>query len=87
MVTELKELNASDAVKAAPGWVYSVTLTAAAVAATLEIRNGGALDTVVKTIKAAIGATCLCDLEGALFSQGIYASITGAGALASFEYR
>ena len=87
MVTGLKELSTSGAVKATPGHVYSVTLTAAAAAATLQIRNGGSGGTIVKTIKAPIGETCSCELHGALFAQGIYGTLSGTGALASFEYR
>jgi len=87
MVTNLVEIAASAAIRATTGWLYSVTLTGGSDAATLQIRNGGVAGTIVKTMKAAINTTVHCKLHGALFTQGIYGTLTGTGMLASFEYR
>lgn len=93
MASALKQVSATGPVTdVADGSVYvkSVTLTAAAVAAsvTLDDSTAGAGADLL-TLKAPIEQTVTwrCgDHQGALFATRVHATITGAGALVSVEY-
>lgn len=87
--TTLEEKNADAQVGAAGRRrLHTVTLTAAADAATLVVRDGtGTGDTGKLTVKAPIGQTTVVRLAGATFDKGIFADFTaGTGPVASFEY-
>ncbi len=89
MGARLVKVTATGLVKAGPCILKSVHLVAGSAAATLGIQDssaGGGSDTL--TLGAVIGAGdswTSGDGKGVVFSAGIYATLTGTGASASFE--
>lgn len=74
------------AVKSGPGGVHTVTLTAAADAATLILYdNTAGSGTVICKLAAAIGTTAHVALD-APFSTGCYAAVTGTAPNATITY-
>jgi hypothetical protein len=67
-------------------YVRDVVLTAAAAAATLELRDSDGSGAVLLTVKAAVESTVSVQLTDAVFGGGIHATLTGAAALATLVY-
>jgi len=82
------EISATGTFKATPTMVKSVTLTAAAAAATLVLRDGGAGGTVRLTLGAAIGTSVTAGyiLDPLAFGTDVHATIGGAAAVADIGY-
>jgi len=80
----IRQVSATGAVETATSYVRTVVLTAAAAAATVELRGGSdGTGDVLLTVKAPVQTTTVVPLGGAIFPGGIHATLTGAGALAS----
>ncbi len=82
------EINATGTFKATKTRVKKVILTAAAAAATLVLRDGGAGGTVRLTLGAAIGTSAIMnyDSDPLGFGTDVHATIGGAGAVADIGY-
>lgn len=90
MASRLKQVAATGQVEAGPAYLKSVTLTPAAAVATLVVDNStdGAGTDLIKLQAPASGQSvrwASADGQGVLFTTAIYATLTGAGAVASFE--
>lgn len=76
----------SAAVKTGPGGVHTVTLTAAADAATLILYdNTAGSGTIITKLAAAIGTTAHVELD-VPFSVGCYAALTGTAPSATVTF-
>ncbi|HUU59426.1 MAG TPA: hypothetical protein VMZ50_07785 [Phycisphaerae bacterium] len=85
----LKEVTgAGGEIKATGGYVSAVVLTPAAVAATAELRDGGATGTVLLTLKATIGGLSVpvSFPRPVGLATDIYVTLDGEGALCSVAY-
>jgi hypothetical protein len=84
------QLSATGAIKAAPGRLIAVLVTAAAAAASWAIENSTAgSGTTLTTVSAPIGGSVFVDLSplgGMEFTTGIYATLAGEGGLANFWF-
>lgn len=88
-MSTLKEVSATGDVITGARRILSVTLTPAAAASAVEVRDasGGA---IVLTLKAPASGGSVTwrpgDAKGIPVGTSVHATLTGAGALASFEY-
>lgn len=88
MSRDLKQVAATGDVVTGSVRLHSAAVAGAGAAAVVDVRDGSG-GAVRLTLKAAAGeaATWVAgDREGVLFSTAIHATLTGAGALASFEF-
>ena len=90
MTTKLKQISATGDVETGKGYLKSVTLTPAAALSTVAVRLNGASGTVVKTLQAAASGASVVwissDHEGVYFQGALHGTLSGASALADFEY-
>lgn len=92
-MNDLKPVNisykqASGAVKATAGYVYSVVLTGGSDAASVTLKDGGSSGDAKMVLKAAAGATVVYNFtRGLTFATGIYATITGTTPDVTIGYR
>ncbi len=89
MAAILKRVTATGLVQAGPCWLKSVTLQGGSANSTVLVQDssaGGGTDVLglAAVIGASSGWTC-GDEEGVWFKTGVYATLAGAGAAASFE--
>jgi hypothetical protein len=89
MATRLKRITATGLVLAGPCWLKSVALKGGSANSTVLVQDslaGGGTDVLelAAVIASAAGWTS-GDEEGAWFSLGVYATLAGTGASASFE--
>lgn len=90
MATRLEQVSATGKVQDGSLWLKSVVLAGGSAAATLLIQDttdGSGTD--VLKLAAATGDSAVWqspDSEGVYFANAIYATLSGAGAVASFEY-
>jgi len=89
MAGNLVQVSATGDVVTGQRRLHSVILSPAGAAATLEVRDS-ASGAIRLTLKALINGPSVPwvagDRSGIPFSSAIHATLTGAGALASFEY-
>jgi hypothetical protein len=89
MAGNLAQVSATGNVASGQRRLHSVVLSPAAAAATLEVRDG-ASGPIRLALKALINGPSVPwaagDRSGIPFSSAIHATLTGAGALASFEF-
>lgn len=88
MSRDLKQVTATGDVVTGSARLLSASLAGGSAASTVDIRDGSG-GAVRLTLKAAIGDTVSWtagDSDGVLFSSTVHATLTGAGAAASFEY-
>lgn len=88
MSRDLKQVTATGDVVAGSSRLLSVVVAGAAVTGTVDVRDGagGALRLTLKAVAGAATSWTASDGDGVLFSSAIHATMTGAGATASFEY-
>ena len=71
---------------ASGGMIKGISLTPAAATANLTLREGGSGGTVIWDVQAAAsGATVFLDLDGAVYTGQLHATLSGAGASAVIE--
>lgn len=82
------EISATGTFKATMTQVKSVVLTAAAAAATLVLRDGGAGGVIRLTLGAPVGASVQArfDFDPVTFGTDVHATIGGAAAVADIGY-
>lgn len=85
-VSNIKRLTATGDVTAVTSYLRGVVLTADDVAGVLVIKAGGSGGTTILTLKAAIDTSAPFTCDPVLCAGGIHATLTGAGAEASFIY-
>lgn len=89
-MSNIKQIAASAAVATGNVWLKSITLTAAADAASVAVDDStDGAGTDLLTLKAAIGTTVTWragDPKGVFFGTALYATITGTSPAVSFEY-
>jgi hypothetical protein len=84
--SRIEQVDATGDVTTTATYLRAVTLTAAAAAATLELRSGGSGGDVRLTLSVAAETTLVVpDLHDAVFS-GLHATLTGADAVATIVY-
>lgn len=88
MARDLKQVSASgDVTTGVPAILRSVTLTAAAATSTVVVKDGstGSARLTLSAV-ANTSAVWTAGPEGVLFGTAIHATLTGASAVASFEF-
>lgn len=89
MARDLKQVSATgDVTAVVPAVLRSVTLTAAAATATVVVKDGSGGSTRL-TLSAVANASVTWQAgsaEGVHFGSAIHATLSGSGALASFEF-
>jgi len=91
MATRLKRVTATGAVHTGKAWLKSVMLTPAAAVAMLDVRDDtSGATTILLSVQSAVSGNSAGwtsgDTEGVWMTTGIHATLTGAGATATFEY-
>lgn len=90
MARDLTQVTATgDVVTAVPAYLRSVVLTPAAAVSTLEVRDGSGGVVRLKLQAAANGNSAVWragSKQGVQFSSSIHATLSGAGAVADFEF-
>jgi hypothetical protein len=82
----LKQVSATGDVATGYQTLTSILFTPGTAASTLEVRDGSG-GAILATFKgAANGPSIPWDLQGVQFYTSIHATLTGAAALAAFEY-
>lgn len=81
-----KQLSATGDVTTLDANLHTVVLTAGSDAATLVVKRGGSGGTTVLTLKAAASTSVPCDMRAAACNDGIHATLTGTGPVATFTY-
>lgn len=88
MARDLKQVSATDDVTTTvPAVLRSVTLTAAAATSTVAVKDGSGGSTRL-TLSAVANTSVVWNAgaDGVLFTSSIHATLSGSGALASFEF-
>jgi hypothetical protein len=86
-VSKIQQVTATGDVTTTTTYLQCVVLTGGSDAATLTVRAGGSSGTTVLTVKAAAATTVpVPELEGAMCSGGVHATLTGTAPAATFVY-
>lgn len=86
--SQIKQVSATGDVTTHDSYLRAVTLTGDGTnVPTLTIRAGGSSGTVILSVRATATATVsISDLHDAFCGDGIHATVTGTGAVATFVY-
>lgn len=88
MARDLKQVSSTgDVTTVVPAVLRSVTLTAAAATSTVAVKDGsGGSTRLTLSAVANTSTTWYAGPSGVLFGSSIHATLTGASAVASFEF-
>lgn len=86
MAAKIKQVTATGDVTTDTRYLKSVIVTGGSAASEVVVRAGGSSGTTVLTVDAAIDTTVVANCHGALLADGIHATVSGTGAVATFIY-